>query len=439
MTGSEICALIINTVKQYVNSEEFREKYRIGRCFTRVRKLTMGIVMMFLLSRGNKSLPNEIDDFLNCFGSAIADLVGKPIVSFTKQALSKARKGIHLDAFYWLLDTCVNTYFACEPSYRLWHGLHLFAIDGTDIQLPMINSCISMFGSQKLRNNSDFPFAKGSCLYSVSTHLVVDVLLERCRYSERDLAMRHIDRLTRLSISESAVVLMDRGYFTRELCEFLSYNDLFYVFRLRKNLTFLKKFRGCKCRTMVIDLNEGQKDESELLVRVLRFKLNTGKYEYLATNLLSREYTIDMLQELYAQRWPIETMYKQIKGRFQLENFSGYSEEAIDQDILITVFYSNLLEILRADADQQIARILDSGVCARKHRYVSSEGLIAGRLKAYLPDLLSGERDIIQQCRRIIHCAAQRSNWVQVMPRRHFERRVKQPGRKFSHNCKPCL
>ena len=47
MNGSEICALIINTVKQYVNSEEFREKYRIGRCFTRVRKLTMGIVMMF--------------------------------------------------------------------------------------------------------------------------------------------------------------------------------------------------------------------------------------------------------------------------------------------------------------------------------------------------------------------------------------------------------
>ena len=99
MTGSEICALIINTVKQHVNSEEFREKYRIGRCFTRVRKLTMGIVMMFLLSRGKKSLPNEIDDYLNRFGSAIAELVGKPIVSFTKQAVSKARKGIHLDVF----------------------------------------------------------------------------------------------------------------------------------------------------------------------------------------------------------------------------------------------------------------------------------------------------------------------------------------------------
>ena len=77
--------------------------------------------------------------------------------------------------------------------------------------------------------------------------------------------MRHIDRLKRLSIFESAVVLMDRGYFSRELCEFLSYNDLFYVFRLKNNLNFLKKFKGCKCRTMVIDLNEGKKDEPELL------------------------------------------------------------------------------------------------------------------------------------------------------------------------------
>ena len=57
MTGSEICALIINTVKQYVNSEEFREKYRIGRCFTRVRKLTTGIVLMLLFPSTDGRMP----------------------------------------------------------------------------------------------------------------------------------------------------------------------------------------------------------------------------------------------------------------------------------------------------------------------------------------------------------------------------------------------
>ena len=439
MTGSEICATIISSVKETINSEEFRKKYRIDNCFTRVRKLTMGIVMMFLLSSRKKSLPNEIDDFLNAFGATISNMVRTPIVCFTKQAISKARKGIKLDAFYWLLDMSVSTYFDCQPSHGLWNGLHLFAIDGTDVQLPMLKQCIQLFGSQRLRNNSEFPFGKGSYLYSVSTRLVVDALLERCKYSERELATRHIDRLCKLGISSKSVVLMDRGYFSRELCEFMSNSNVYYVFRLRSNPKFLKEFRSSKKRTVVIDLNETCDTDEKLLVRVLRFKLETGEYEYLATNLFDRKYTIDMLMELYFQRWPVETKYKQVKGRFQLENFTGYSEEAIDQDFLIAVFYSNLLEILRSEADEVIAEILTSGDCNRKHHYASGEGIIASRLKTYLPEMLFGLCDIGQRFRQIIECAVQRSNWTQVIPRRHYDRCIQQPGRKYCYNWKCCF
>ena len=125
-----------------------------------------------------------------------------------------------------------------------------------------------------------------------------------------------------------------------------------------------------------------------------------------------------------------------MKGRFQLENFSGYSEEAIDQDFLIAVFYCNLLEILRSEADKQISDILASDDCNRKRHYVAGEGILASRLKAYLPDTLSGSRDIGQQFKRIITCAVMRSNWTQVMPGRHCVRHVKQPGRKCCHNSK---
>ena len=436
MTGSEICTTIISTVKKRIHSDEFREKYRIGNCFTRIRKLTMGIVMMFLLCSKKKSLPNEIDDFLNSFGQAITKLIGKPVVSFTKQAISKARKGIHLDAFYWLLDVSVSTFFKCEPSYDLWHGLHLFAIDGTDVQLPMVKQCVKTFGSQRLRNSSEFPFGKGSYLYSVSTRLVVDALLETSKYSERELAMRHMDRFRKLDISAKSVVLMDRGYYSRELCEFLSNSNLFYVFRLKNNLKFLKAFKTSKKRTVVIDLNDNLDTDEKLLVRILRFRLKTGEYEYLATNLFDRKFTIEVFKELYFQRWQIETKIKQVKSRFQLENFSGYSEEAIDQDFLIAVFYSNLLEILRSEVDKQISDILASEDCDRKYHYAAGEGILASRLKAYLPDILSGSCGIEQMVKKIISCAVMRSNWTQVMPGRHCARCVKQPGRKFCHNNK---
>ena len=436
MTGSEICTSIISTVKERIHSDEFRKKYRVGNSFTRIRKLTIGIVMMFLLCSRKKSLPNEIDDFLNTCGCAIKKVIGKPVVSFTKQAISKARKGISLDAFYWLLDISVSTFFKCEPSYDLWHGLHLFAIDGTDVQLPMVRQCAKLFGSQRLRNNSEFPFGKGSYLYSVSARLVVDALLEGNKYSERELAMRHFARFRTLAISAKSVVLMDRGYYSRELCEYLSNSNMFYVFRLRNNPKFLRVFKTSKKRTVTVDLNESIDTDEKLLVRILRFRLKTGEYEYLATNLFDRKYTIDQFRELYFQRWPIETKIKQVKGRFQLENFSGYSEEAIDQDFLISVFYCNLLEILRSDADKQILDILASDDCNRKYHYAAGEGILASRLKAYLPDILSGSCDIGLQFKKIISCAVIRSHWTQVMPERHYARHVKQPGRKYCHNNK---
>ena len=439
MVGSEICTMIISIVKERIHSDEFREKYRIGNCFTRMRKLTLPIVMMFLLCSRKKSLPNEIDDFLNSFGSVITRMIGKSVVSFTKQALSKARKGIHLDAFYWLLDISVSTFFKCQPSYALWHGLHLFAIDGTDVQLPMVRQCAKVFGSQRVRNSSEFPFGKGSYLYSVSTRLVVDALLETCKYSERELAMRHMDRFCKMDISAKSVVLMDRGYFSRELCEFLSNCNVYYVFRLKSNPVFLKVFRTSKKRTAVIDLNENLDSDKTMLVRILRFRLENGEYEYLATNLFDRTYTIDLFKELYFQRWSIETKYKQAKGRFQLENFSGYSEEALDQDFLITVFYCNLLEILRSEADQQISDILASDDCNRKHYYAAGEGILASRLKAYLPGIFSDACDIGRQFKKIIMFAVMRSNWTQVLPGRHCIRHVKQPGRKYCHNGKLCF
>jgi hypothetical protein len=229
---------------------------------------------------------------------------------------------------------------------------------------------------------------------------------------------------------------MDRGYYSRELCEFLSNSNLFYVFRLKNNPKFLKAFKTSKKRTVVIDLNDNLDTDEKLLVRILRFRLETGEYEYLATNLFDRKYTIEVFKELYFQRWQIETKIKQVKSRFQLENFSGYREESIDQDFLITVFYCNLLEILRLESDKQISDILASEDCSRKYQYAAGEGILASRLKAYLPIILSGSCGIEQMVKKIISCAVMRSNWTQLVPGRHCARCVKQPGRKYCHNNK---
>ena len=439
MRGSEICAAIMNRVREYIHSEEFRQKYRVGNRFTRIRKLTMGMVMTFLLFVRKRSLPNEISEFLSLYREQISEIIGKTVSGFTKQAISKARKGISLDAFYWLLDTSVSIWMQLSAQRDTWNGLHVFAIDGTDIQLPMREQCSSIFGTQKVRGDGAFPMAKGSMLYSVTNRLVVDALLDRCKYSEREMAMQHMDRFRKLKLAEKSVILMDRGYFSKELCEMMHNSNVYYVFRLRKNLNLLHDFRVSKKRSVILDLNKDTDSQAQLPVRVLRFKLSTGEYEYLLTNLVDPSFTISMLKELYSLRWGIEGKYRQMKSRFQLENFSGYSEEAIDQDFLISVFYANLVEILRSEADDRVRQQLNADNCRCKREYAPNSGLLVGSLKRYLPSVLLGLCDAAHAAKEIICCASQRSNWSQLMPGRHYSRQVKHPAIKFCYNRKVCF
>lgn len=172
------------------------------------------------------------------------------------------------------------------------------------------------------------------------------------------------------------------------------------------------------------------------LVRVLRIRLSTREYEYLLTNLIDPSFTISKLKELYSLRWSIEGKYRQMKSIFQLENFSGYSEEAIDQDFLISAFYANLLEILRSEAISMIKEQLDGDTCRCKQKYVPNTGVLAGSLKQYLPGVLLGLWDASRVCKEIVRYVSQRSNWLQIMPGRHFPRRVKHPASKFFYNRK---
>ena len=90
-------------------------------------------------------------------------------------------------------------------------------------------------------------------------------------------------------------------------------------------------------------------------MRLVTVRLPTGELEVLATNLLDETlYPTAEFAPLYPQRWGVETYYGLIKGRLDLENFSGLSAEAIRQDLHSTIFLSNLESILIQPAQGQL-------------------------------------------------------------------------------------
>ena len=68
--------------------------------------------------------------------------------------------------------------------------------------------------------------------------------------------------------------------------------------------------------------------------------------EILLTNLTEEEFDINALKELYHLRWNIETNYNVLKNKLKLEEFSGYKNTLIRQDIYSTIWLSNLISLL---------------------------------------------------------------------------------------------
>jgi Transposase DDE domain. len=71
--------------------------------------------------------------------------------------------------------------------------------------------------------------------------------------------------------------------------------------------------------------------------RVVRFMLDTGEYETIATSL-PRDFTISDIKELYHSRWGIETSFRELKYCIGLVNLHGKKDEFVFQEI-----YSSLI------------------------------------------------------------------------------------------------
>ena len=67
-------------------------------------------------------------------------------------------------------------------------------------------------------------------------------------------------------------------------------------------------------------------------LRIVRFQLDNGNFETLATSL-PRSFTVDDLKEIYHQRWGIETSFRSLKYSTGLVNLHGKGDSFVEQEI----------------------------------------------------------------------------------------------------------
>ena len=423
MNRIDICKNIIQSIKEYITNPEKLEPHRAKNHFVRKRKLSLFQVIMYLLYTSKASMFQNLSRIREDLGS-----LDFPDIS--KQALSKARQFINPALFKELYYLSVDLFYKQLSSRKLWNGYHLFAIDGSKIELPNSKSNFEFFGEMFGYPDPSrrFTMGLGSIVYDVLDDYIVHASFQRYLASERSAALEHLHNLEDLNIYQNSVVIFDRGYYSEDMFRYCVEHQHLCLMRLKQNYNIAKKCSG----DIITVLPGNEKDGTEdVRIRVIEVILNDGTKEYLATNLFDSHISQQMFRELYFYRWPVETKNKELKSRLAIEEFSGATTTSVLQEFYINVLLSNLSSLIKDQVDEEIQITAKS---TNKYRYQANRAFIIGRIKTIVPKILCNLFDLSAIDRLYKESLRCRS---QIMPGRTFRRKKnKAIGRTHFNNKK---
>lgn len=251
-------------------------------------------------------------------------------------------------------------------------------------------------GNHNQKRVKDYCSAAFEVCHDVLNKIAIKSVLSRGNSYEVNLASEMLEAL-----KPDDLVLCDRLYFSYRFLADLTKRKIQYVIRCSRK-SFLEArnmFKDGSPSSKVVKFTPGRRMEEikqlglpeEITLRLVRVILPSGEVEVLATSLMDEQiFSVETLKELYFLRWGVETFFSKIKGRLDLENFTGKSVEAIKQDFWSTIFISNLETVMTEDVEADLnADLTDANLSRTINKSVSFNAI-----KNLAFDILSTESDI---------------------------------------------
>lgn len=410
MNYQKIFLRIISCLRAMISSESFLEQHRIAPYFSRHRKLSMRQLVFYLLYSSKAAMPSNISNIRK-------DLVEIDFPSISKQAVSKARKGISSLLFKNLFLQTVKSYYQMIEQRQLWNGYHVFAVDGFKLQLPNSKSNIETFGSRfnTANPNEVFSIALGSALYDVLEDIIIDSSINHDLTSERFAAEEHLLSAEPLDILSQSIIIYDRGYYSAKIFSDFCARNYLCLMRVKESLKITRSDQD----DSVQQIDDPNHPGKQLAIRVLKVPLSESTTEYLVTNVFDPSITAAMFKELYFLRWKIESKYNELKNQWELEEFSGATALSVTQEFYINMMYANLASIVKSQADSVINK-----KCRKTNdlKYQSTRSFIINQIKREVPRSLCGHFDTFSITKLFLEAS---DNKTPIQPDRSFKRKKK--------------
>ena len=305
--------------------------------FTRKRKGGMEFpdALCFMLDMNKTALQSRLNRFYREVKGA---------KSITQQAFSKLRANFDHTPFEVMTRRLVFKEYSGAYELPTWRGFHLFAVDGSYLQLPWEPELAEVFG---VRGGGKRPSAGISVLYDLLHGWVLDAEIDRTDRNERHALGRHVDFLAGElpNIAATALLLLDRGYPSYDLLQKCEENGLKFVCRCPSQS--FKAVNEAPMGDSTVTLENGQR------LRVVKFLLKSGEVEILASNLF--DLPESSFPQLYSMRWGVETYYHKLKQIVGVEQFSGRTPNSIRQDFWASLVLLINTAIAQQEADRDVA------------------------------------------------------------------------------------
>lgn len=374
--------------------------------FTRKREMSFPEALSFLLDMRKTTLQTR----LNLFFDSVKG--GTPI---SQQAFSKLRMNFNHSPFEIMLRGLVKQEYSGSYELPRWNNLHVLAVDGSYLQLPMAPDLTAEYG---IRGGGERPSAGISVLYDVLHGWALDPIITRTDMNERVECEKHIDFLWQQlpHIAENSIVLLDRGYPSLALLKKLQMSGL--KFLARCNSMFVSEINTAPIGDSVVRLKNG------ISIRVIKFILPGGEMEVLATNHF--DIPESEFPRLYSLRWGIETSYFRLKRELCVEKFSGKTPNSIRQDFWASMVLLNSVAVFQKEAD--IAVLKRQACSSKPTKYVN---------RARTSDLIITLRDrfiFANLCGHPLLAAAETKTIIKAISRSVSTVR---PGRSFPRHPAP--
>ena len=363
-------------------------------------------IIMFMINSVCRSTSVELHKFFS--------RLSKVKVGITKQAFSFARGFLDWKVFIKLNDLFIEDYY--EEDYITDKGYIVLACDGTGLELPTANEIIQDFGcASNQLGPSARPTGTSSVLYDVNNEIIINGILERYAYDEKELLLRHIEKVNQISSlgGKKIIFLLDRNYTSMELLVKMTESGIKFIVRSRRSYMQETETAGRHPkydRVRKVFISKDMKKKKPELKKYaeetadyvnLRFvtqKFKDGETGIFITNLENHVFEREEIASLYGKRWKIETHFRHQKETCGMENFACRTTLRLRQEYYCRTVTVNFTALFAEEAQKKLDEAVKTGKIQSKYKLKINKNVAYGIVKDYLPAfILSNSADKIEE------------------------------------------